>query len=903
MPYLIRKGGSTNVNVILERPFIEHLELLAPDGQALPAATGDETVNVPFLGDGGFGVVIRARDELGMHRAVKVLGGQTSQLGDSETAILVDEIRRSSEVPKKHTVPVVRFGRPVDDAGKKYAFYAMPFLEGTNVMRFLRELRIANSLSEYSARDVRVRSRNILLRVLRDVTAGIEELALESMVHMDISTSNIHVTSRGAAYTDLRSLERRVAAFLLDFGAARTYTTHEAETTLTPFVRNEAYFPTRLLNDPTLICSRGGGNATWMIDSRKLGEYGDRIDLACFARVVENVCFNLVRRGRLDSGSPEFLRDQSAKEAAWRGALGQDFDFLEDVIDRLLRVDVPYKRAHEVREMFESMLPSRSASPFDSLLLTDRYKGTRLRVATRLVNIAPPMDEVIDHPSVQNLKRVRQLSFLDQLYPGGTHSRFVHSVMVFDLGKRVVRSLARRSEFRLEFSGRKVDEFLAACLLHDIGHYPFSHTIEDLRKEGDLAESQIDEDLPLETQKRLRDRIHPLKEILHDHELSVRLLYEPCENWKRSPHSIARLLEEDELSPDGVQYMITKGRPDPARPVYQQLGRQLVAGIIDVDRIAYLTLDSRETGVSFGRAVDVDSLVESLRVRCDPPNIGLGVEELGISAVEAVLAATHWMYRHVYWHRQNRAFMAAAKFVFRQLLESGSTDFNAYLAAVRGKDDYFALRWISSRFDKLVQAHGGNLHNPLGPVERGGRLPYARVFSLGRRSPRFREDRTGDPELYEHLASSWTPWREDAVLDALHMAIPGGDMLRRGEILVDVPLKPRFRQKATGTEASGDPQDLEPRRIGLAPATAAEIGERSVQLWAQLRHQTVPTDVVWLPLHTVSPLAGPIAETEDGQVRLIRVFLPRPHLERLAPRERRELPTIVSDCLRQVTKD
>ena len=95
------------------------------------------------------------------------------------------------------------------------------------------------------------------------------------------------------------------------------------------------------------------------------------------------------------------------------------------------------------------------------------------------IHVPSPLLALIDTEDFQRLRNISQLGFVHLVYPGARHSRFEHSLGVYHLAKQFLARLVR-SDPPLELSEEDVRVFLAAALLHDIGHYPFSHTLEEL---------------------------------------------------------------------------------------------------------------------------------------------------------------------------------------------------------------------------------------------------------------------------------------------------------------------------------------------------------------------------------------------------------------------------------------
>ena len=165
---------------------------------------------------------------------------------------------------------------------------------------------------------------------------------------------------------------------------------------------------------------------------------------------------------------------------------------------------------------------------------------------------------------------------------------------------------------------REARTALAAALLHDIGHYPFSHAIEELG--------------------------YPVL----PHERVGRQIIETGE--------VAAALERHGLRPDRVADMIDPPKDSPLAPGHALLAR-LLSGPLDVDKLDYLPRDARACNVPYG-GVDVSRLLGALRVIPTPEGPRLGVSDKGISPLNSLLHARQEMFDNVYWHHTNRAMMA-----------------------------------------------------------------------------------------------------------------------------------------------------------------------------------------------------------------------------------------------------
>jgi uncharacterized protein len=239
------------------------------------------------------------------------------------------------------------------------------------------------------------------------------------------------------------------------------------------------------------------------------------------------------------------------------------------------------------------------------------------------IRLDRPAQLVLDTPAVQRLRYIRQLGHAFLVYPGATHTRFEHALGAYHLTRRALAALDERGALA-GVTERECLGLRLAALLHDIGHYPFSHALEEAGFPS------------------------------HEAQGAARL----------AEGELGRRLAEI----GGGELAAEVGRLIQGRSVSPLQG--LISGSLDLDKIDYLSRDAHMCGVPYG-TVDVDRLLSTLTiVEADGGGRELGVHEKGVSALESLLFAKYQMYRNVYWHHAVRSatcmFKRAARVAVRE---------------------------------------------------------------------------------------------------------------------------------------------------------------------------------------------------------------------------------------------
>ena len=209
----------------------------------------------------------------------------------------------------------------------------------------------------------------------------------------------------------------------------------------------------------------------------------------------------------------------------------------------------------------------------------------------------PVIFDLIAHPFYQRLRRIQQMALAQLVYPGAVHTRLHHSLGAYHL---MCIAIAELKDKGIEITDEEAQASKAAILLHDIGHGPYSHALENVL----------------------------LKGVSHE-DLSLLIMHKINEG------------PEEKL----------KGKLDLAIQIFtnqypKKFLHQLISGQLDVDRLDYLSRDSFFTGVSEG-VVGYERILKMLTVHDNE----LVVEEKGINSVEKFLLSRRLMYWQVYQHK------------------------------------------------------------------------------------------------------------------------------------------------------------------------------------------------------------------------------------------------------------
>ena len=238
------------------------------------------------------------------------------------------------------------------------------------------------------------------------------------------------------------------------------------------------------------------------------------------------------------------------------------------------------------------------------------------------VPLTPRVRQLIDTAEFRRLARISQLGLVSLVYPAAIHTRFEHCLGVYRLALLYVKQLAHDERFAKAVDSSKVEVFIAAALLHDLGHWPFCHPIEDIRLPSVPSHELFANSFLLEGEDA--------DVLRHD--------------WDVNPRDVVALLSEKPRDTAG------------------KILASMLSGPIDIDKMDYLFRDSLHAGVPYGRHFDQQRLLGSLCL--NQAGDGLAVADKGKTAAELMVFARYVMFSEVYWHHGVRAATAMLQRAF-----------------------------------------------------------------------------------------------------------------------------------------------------------------------------------------------------------------------------------------------
>jgi len=304
------------------------------------------------------------------------------------------------------------------------------------------------------------------------------------------------------------------------------------------------------------------------------------------------------------------------------------------------------------------------------------------------VPLSDRVRRIIDTAPMRRLASISQLGMVSLVYPGATHSRFEHSLGVYLNALRVLARFADDEGARPMLTPAMADAFVLAALLHDVGHWPFCHPIEDMQLSGlDKHESRV---IDWIKNSELNDCIE--------------------QDWQCDVQQVDELLGSARIDRETPTDQLQSS--ESARAM--RFLRSCLSGPVDIDKIDYLQRDSLHAGVPYGRNFDVGRLVNSMTIHPERQTLSIG--EKGRTAAEMMVFARYVMFSEVYWHPTVRSATAMLQRAVFSLWTRPNSDRSGLQEAFKLTDPQWT-EWLLNQYSDAYP-ESGLVDGVFGPVRR-----------------------------------------------------------------------------------------------------------------------------------------------------------------------------------------
>ncbi len=342
---------------------------------------------------------------------------------------------------------------------------------------------------------------------------------------------------------------------------------------------------------------------------------------------------------------------------------------------------------------------------------------------------------ILETPEIQRLSGIKQLGLTYLVFPGANHSRLEHSIGVGYVAGRMGEAL--------QLPKNEIETLKVAGMLHDLGHSPFSHTLEYFLREKthmdhmDVTTDIIQGKLDIITGHELegRERIH---EIISDYGIDIKMICRMI---------LGKTIDDtSKLNLDGTQKYF--GNP-------KNYLVNIINGSLDADQMDYLLRDAHYTGVAHGM-IDIYRILNTLKIKSGE----LMIDKKGVSALEGMLVARALMYTSVYFHKTNR--------IGELMLSRG-------VEAMKMSNWYDIYKFNDSELLSLLMKHAGY------PREIALRLKYRRLF---KKAMVLRVDNVNENSELTELLIKWIDLKQRRRIEQEIASAAGVDS---EYVLIDIP--------------------------------------------------------------------------------------------------------------------
>ena len=525
-----------------------------------------------------------------------------------------------------------------DLENNEYLYLVMDFIEGADVSALFPEITDESDAQiEQSSLSERLK---LFEEMITQVSAGISYYHSKKVTHKDIKPDNIRYSSSDSTF------------IIVDFGFARHIESPQEKDTI---------LRTQYIDLPSIYEQNYESN-----------------DMGQFCQVLLRIL--------------PIFKDQYGKYR-YSGI----FSTLQMGAGELA------KRPKNMNEFYKSVAPFLLTLPqwkfelkLDEYFCSNQFGkfSRRIRIpVSGSILLADEVKSIIDKADFQRLRGVRQLGPTIFVYPGANHTRYEHSLGTCDMALRYIEKLFNQSHFR--GLCKPIDEsiklIVLSALMHDIGHYPYSHWIEEVDRFPKNIKFPSHED-------RARSIIcgGAIGKVVRN-------------EWGIDPNRLCNIIANRHLD---------EGR--------SKLINSILNSAIDVDKVDYLVRDSVHCGVNYGKGLDVERMLDSLYV--DPESQQICLTDKGKSCLTSIIACRNIMYQEVYWHKTVRACDAMFKRLMYEYIKLGIDSKRTIENFFNYPDDYF----ISKLLERIKDNNNQELEKLVRPFAFSDRELYKPAYTFSR---------------------------------------------------------------------------------------------------------------------------------------------------------------------------
>lgn len=374
-----------------------------------------------------------------------------------------------------------------------------------------------------------------------------------------------------------------------------------------------------------------------------------------------------------------------------------------------------------------------------------------------LIQIDDSEIPIIEHPFFARLRNIKQLGFSEYAFPGATHTRFIHSIGVMEVSSRIFDHLfpsKHKDVLRLRETLR------LACLLHDIGHAPLSHSTETVMPK--LSTLKLPRQYQSQKDRQATHEDYTLKSITDS---SFSDSFKDVEQkYGVNRFAIADLIVGQSYDQD---YFVVDNQD------YFPLLHQLVTSEMDCDRMDYLLRDSYFCGASYGK-YDLEWIIDNLSPANIDGKLYLALNERAVSTFDDFLLSRFHMFMMIYFHYRA---VCLEKMLYRyfaacpdeyaipaDIEEYRQHDDHFLLKILRNSDNYWAKRVIENNIPpKVLEIFGDEHLHKLENFEKmlkDSNIDYIKCSSKGRLSKYYNEN--APENRYPIKVYTSNPWSSNS---------------------------------------------------------------------------------------------------------------------------------------------